>query len=96
MRGSCELGGSATPGRERRERDERAAVQRQLHDLLVLDDRAEAGGLGAQHLRVGRHRDLLADAADGELEVDARLLAGRQVNAARRTGLNPASSTSMR
>ena len=41
------------PGASARERDERAAVQRQLHDLLVLDDGAEAGGFGAQHRRVG-------------------------------------------
>ena len=70
-------------GRERRQRDEGAAVQRQLHDLLVLDDVAEAGGLGAQHRRVRGHRDLLAHVADGQVEVDPRLLARRQPDARR-------------
>ena len=45
MRGSSELGGSATPGSERRQRDEAAAVERQLDDLLVVDDLPEAGRL---------------------------------------------------
>ena len=66
-------------GRERRERDEGAAVQRQLRRPARCSTTVpEAGGLGAEHRRVGRDCHLLADVADGELEVEARLLAGRR------------------
>ena len=82
MRGSCEFGRQRDARRERRERDEGAAVQRQLHDLLVLDDGAEAGAsprgaIGASAVTV----TCSLHVADGEVEVDARLLAGRQADA---------------
>ncbi len=47
----------------------------------MLDDGAETRRFGAQHRRVGRHRDELAHVADGEREVDARLLARGQPDA---------------
>ena len=89
MRGSCEFGRQRDARGERRERDEGAAVQRQLHDLLVLDDGPEAGRLGAQDRRVRRDRDLFAHVADGEVEVDPRLLAGRQPDAVAPHRLEP-------
>ena len=81
MRGSCELGGSATPGASDGERDEAPAVQRQLHHLLVIDDGAEAGRFGAEDRRVAGHRHLLAHAADRELEVEPHLFAGLELHA---------------
>ena len=44
------------------------------------DDRPEAGGFGAEDGRVRRHGHLFAHVADGEVEVDARLLAGRETD----------------
>ena len=87
MRGRTEFGGSATPGAMRREHDEQAAVQRQLHDLLVLDDRPEARGLRSHDRRVCDDRHLFANVADAEIEIDARLLAGRQADALAAHGL---------
>ena len=75
------VGRQRDPGGQAGERDEGAAVQRQLHHLLVTDDGAEAGGLGAEDRRLCRDGELLADVADGQIEIDARLLAGRQVDA---------------
>ena len=83
MRGSCEFGGSATPGASDASVMNVAAVQRQLHDLLVLDDVAEAGGFGAQHRGIGGDGHLLADVADGEIEIDPRFFSRRQVNTRR-------------
>ncbi len=65
---------------ERREHDERPAVQGQLHDLLVLHDGAEAGRFRPKDWGIGGHRDLLADVTDGEVEVDSRLLARREAD----------------
>ena len=63
------------------EHDEQAAVQRQLHDLLVLDDRPEARRLRSHDRRVGDDGHLFANVSDAEIEVDARLLTGRQTDA---------------
>ena len=75
------VGRQRDAGRERGEGDERPAVQRQLHDLWVLDDHSQARGLRAQDRGIGGHRNLLADVSDLEREVDAGLLAGPQSNA---------------
>ena len=66
MRGSGAAGGggSATPGARLGERDEAAAVERQVDDLPVVDDVAEPGGFAAQQRRVGRHRDGFGHAAE--------------------------------
>jgi hypothetical protein len=64
-----------------REHDEEAAVQRQLHDLLVLDDRPEARGLRPHDWRVRDHRHLFLNTSDCEIEIDARLLTGCQTDA---------------
>src|SRR5262249_7216269 len=54
---------------KRGQADKGAAVQRQLNDLLVLDDVAEARGDGPQHRRIRGDGDLLADGADGKIDV---------------------------
>ena len=61
-------------GRERGERDEGAAVERKLDDLLVAHARPEAGAFGPEHRRVGGHLHDLADGPDSEREIHARLL----------------------
>ena len=76
MRGRTEFGGRATPGTMDGEHDEQAAVQRQLHDLLVLDDRPEARGLGSHDRRVCDDRHLFSNVSDAEIEIDARFFAG--------------------
>ena len=73
--------------RDGREHDEQAAVQRQLHDLLVLDDRPEARGLRSHDRRVCGDRHLFANVSDREVEIDARLFAGRQADALAAHGL---------
>jgi len=67
--------------RDAGQRDERAAVQRYLRHLLVADAGAEAAGFSADDRRVGGDGHLFADAADAELEINARLLARREMNA---------------
>ena len=63
------------------EHDEQAAVQRQLHDLLVLDDRPEARGLRSHNRRVCDDRHLFSNVSDAEIEIDARFFTGREANA---------------
>ena len=63
------------------EHDEQAAVQRQLHDLLVLDDRPEARGLRSHNRRVCDDRHLFSNVSDAEIEIDARLFTRRETNA---------------
>ena len=69
------------------EHDEQAAVQRQLHDLLVLDDRAEARGLRSHDRRVCDDRHLFSNVSDAEVEIDARLFTGREPDAFAAHGL---------
>ena len=69
------------------EHDEQAAVQRQLHDLLVLDDRSEARGLRSHDRRVCDDRHLFSNVSDTEIEIDARLLTGRETDAFAAQGL---------
>ncbi len=71
------------------EHDEQAAVQRQPHDLLVLDDGPEACGLRSHNRRVADHCHLFLNASDREIEIDARLLTRRQANALAAHGLEP-------
>ena len=71
------------------EHDEQAAVQRQLHDLLVLDDRPEARGLRSHDRRVCDDRHLFSNVSDAEIEIDARFFTGRKRTPSRRTGLKP-------
>ena len=63
------------------EHDEQAAVQRQLHDLFMLDDRPKAGGFGAHDRRVADDRHLFSNVSDADLEIDTRLFTGRQADA---------------
>jgi hypothetical protein len=75
------------PGRERHarnqrhQREEAAAVQRELQDEAVGDHLAQARRLRLQQGRVGGHRRRLAHVADRELDVQAHALAGRDVDA---------------
>ncbi len=69
------------------EHDEEAAVQRQLHHLLVLNDGPEACGLASRDRRIGNDRHLLANITDAEVEVDSRLFAGLEANAGAPDGL---------
>ena len=89
MRGSSEFGRQRDTGRQAGQGDEGAAVQRQLHDLLVLDDGTETAGFGADDRRVAGDRHLFADVADAQFEIDARLLAGGDMNAAAADRLEP-------
>ena len=81
MRGSCELGGRATPGAS----DASVMNVRPFNGSCTTCSCSttvpEAGGFRAQHRRVRRDRHLFAHVADGEVEVDPRLLAGRQPDA---------------
>ena len=61
--------------------DEQTSVQRQLHDLLILDDRPEARGLHSHNRRVCDDRHLLSNVSDTEIEIDARLFARRETDA---------------
>ena len=73
-----------------REHDEQAAVQRQLHHLLVLDDGPEARGLRPHDRRVeGHDRHLFSNVSDAEIEIDPRLFTGRDANALAAHGLEP-------
>ena len=71
------------------EHDEQAAVQRQLHDLLVLDHRSEARGLRSHDRRISDDRHLFSNIADAEVEIDACLFASRETNALAPHGLEP-------
>ena len=78
------------------EHDEEAAVQRQLHDLFVLDDGPEARGFGAHDRRVPDDRHLFLKASHREIEIDARLLTCRQAHALATHRLESRSSISSR
>ena len=64
-----------------------AAVQRQLHDALIVDHLSDAGVLGFDQRGVRRHRDLLADRADGERHVDLGIRADLQHDAVPHVGV---------
>ena len=65
-----------------REHDEQAAVQRQLHHLLGLDDGAEARSLRPHDRRVeGHDRHLFSNVSDAEIEINPRFFTGREANA---------------
>ena len=89
MRGRTEFGGKATPGAMPASMMNSAAVQRQLHDLLVLDDRPEARGLRSHDRRITDDRHLFAHIADAEVEIDACLFASRETNALAPHGFEP-------
>ena len=55
-----------------RQAEEVAAVQRQLHDLPVLDDVADLGGRRLQQRRRRLHDDLLGDALHAERELEVQ------------------------
>ena len=48
-----------------------AAVQRQFHDLLGIDDLAVLAGIGIEHLRRADNRDRLGHLADLKLRIHA-------------------------
>jgi hypothetical protein len=67
-------------GHERRERDEAAAVERQIDNLPVVDDVAKPGCVAAQQRRVSRDRDRFGDGAKLELQLETDGLAGGEPN----------------
>src|SRR5262249_19082850 len=71
------------------EHDEQAAVQRQLRDLLMLDNGPEASGLRSYDRRVRDDRHLFSNIADAEVEIDSGLFASREPNALAPNGLEP-------
>ena len=52
--------------RERRQRQHGAAVQRQIFDLLLVDDLSDRGALRLQQRRLAGHGDRFADGCDAE------------------------------
>ena len=77
-------------GREAGEEDQLGrlpAVERQLHDALVVDHLADAGVLGFDQRRVRGHRDLLADRADRERHVDLGVRSDLQHDAVAHVGV---------
>ena len=54
------------PRRERRQRQHGAAVQRQVLDLLLVDDLADGCALRLQQRRLAGHGDRFADGRDAE------------------------------
>ena len=81
-------GGSTTRVAQLRERKEIPAVQRQLHDLAVLDDVADLR-VGTQQRELAGHEHFLGDAARFELEIDRECLPQLERNA--RTNGSPES-----
>ena len=81
MRGSDGIRRQGDARRDGGEHDEQAAVQRQLHDLFMLDDRPQAGGFGAHDRRVADDRHLFSNVSDADVEIDARFFSGRQADA---------------
>src|SRR5438093_1116281 len=79
----CLSSGCAAETRRRRDdaRNQRpelrevAAVERQIDDLLVIDRDAECRVRGLDEWRLARDGDALFEAADGELQIDARRVA---------------------
>ena len=69
--------------------DEQTAVQRQLHDLLVLDDRPEARGLRSHDRRIADDRHLFLNTADAEVKIDSCLFASRETNTLAPHGFEP-------
>ena len=59
-----------------------AAVQRQIHDALILDHRADRGVLRVEQRRAGRHLNGFGHRSDSELEVQARDLLDLQLDTA--------------
>jgi hypothetical protein len=69
------------PRRDRGERDEEAAVQRQPRDLFVLDHGPEACRGFPRDRRVRDDGHLFVDGSEIEVEVETRLFAGRDPDA---------------
>jgi hypothetical protein len=65
----------------RRQHDEEAAVQRQSHDLLVLDHGPEARACGAHDRPIADDCHDFLQASNGELDIEPRLFTGGQGNA---------------
>jgi hypothetical protein len=77
------------PGREGGKRDEAAPVQRQGRHFCLRHHLPEAGGRALQR-RIGRDGDALADAADGQLEIEADGFARLDADALAAHGPEPA------
>ncbi len=69
------------------ERDEQTAVQRELDDLFMFDNRTQARAFPSDRRCIPDHGHLFLKAADREIEIDARLLTGRQPDALAAHGL---------
>ena len=74
---------------ERRQRNERAAVQRQPLDLHLFHDRAKTGRLCAEHRRGARDGHLLVHRPDRQRDVEPQRLAGRQLKPMTRQRAEP-------
>src|SRR6185436_16603802 len=66
-----------------------AAIQRQPHDLLVLDHGPETSGLRSHDRRISDDRHLFSNVADNQVEIDACFFAGLETNALTPHGLEP-------
>ena len=79
-----------------RERQEVAAVQRELHDLAVLDDVADLGVRQLQKRRFRGHSDFFHRPADVEREIEIQRLPELNETPERRMRRNPSRSAEIR
>ena len=84
-------GGMTTASLSCASAEEVAAVQRQLHDLAVLDDVADLGGGGLQQRRGRGDRDLLGQALHAERELERQRPADLEDDPAARLRRKPGS-----
>jgi len=68
-------------GRQRGQRDEAAAVQRELENPLVVHDRAQRRALRAQQCCIRLNGNPFNTSPDGKVEIDPDCLAGRETDA---------------
>ena len=78
IRGSVEPGGSMTPGRKRDQRNEVSAIERQRHDLLLLDHETDRPAAGLQQRRLGGDVNGFRDVADLERQIERDLVSDAQ------------------
>ena len=74
-------------GREQSKLDERAAIERELHHLLCIDDGADGGVLALQEQRAGGYFDGLRGLTDGERNGKACDLVDAEIEASDVGGL---------
>ena len=77
------------PRREPGQRDEAAAIQRQVYNLSVIYDLTEPGAAAAEERRVGVDRDRIGEPADLESNVQPHRVPRRHVQAVARQRAEP-------